>query len=736
MPAPSSRPGASLPPCTLLFVHGWAFDASFWAEVRAHLTARLPQYPQAALDAGYFTAPSAAGAVPAHRPQPPACPGSGPVIAIGHSLGAMRLLGELPPACAGLVLVNGFARFSRAPDHPHGTPPRALTRMLEKLAQAPRELVDEFRARCGAPAAAGLPAAAALADGLRALRDRDERNALASLALPVRLLASLDDPLVPAALSQAMGIQDTHWHAGGHLLPLTDSAWCASRIAEFVLDTYPAGNAHPPGRPCDSPPPAIVTHKLIHKPDIARRFNGSAARYDQHASVQQHAARELAQRIARLPLPPRPRILEIGCGTGLLTRELAGLLGPASWTLTDISPAMLSQARRHFPGDSQQFLAMDGEYPSGLTGHFDLICSSLAVQWFDDLNSGLARLAAYLAPGGWLAFNTLAAGTFREWRAAHEQLGWQAGTRSYPPAAHIGRSLPFSGHLVTESLRVAHTGGLSFLRGLKAIGATCPASHHTPLSASQLRAVLQRFDKEHQSVSYEIAYGAWRRPPAGVFVTGTDTGVGKTLASAVLAHAWQADYWKPLQTGLADEAGDTDTVARLAGLPPERTHAPGAALQAPLSPWAAAALEHTAIDMHTLHLPATQAPLVVEGAGGLLVPINEHDLMLDLIARFGLPVVLVARSTLGTINHTLLSLQALAARRIPVLGVILNGPPSPGNRRAIEHFGQVRVLAEFPPCGTLDTAAVHHLAALVPALDRCLAPAPESAPDSVPDSSP
>lgn len=715
--APAGAPTAH--GLTLLFVHGWAFDASFWDEVRAHLTLHLPSYPQQVLDAGYFGAPAQPGVLPAppsgHWPAH-----AGPVIAIGHSLGAMQLLGRLPPRCAGLVMINGFARFCRSPDHPSGTPPRLLTRMLDKLAETPGEVVNDFRARCGAPACTRSPEPAALTTGLRALRDHDERAALAGLTLPVRLLAGQSDPLVPAPMSQALAIPDTHWHPGGHLLPLTDSAWCAERIVKFILSIHPAMPAQGPENQWNPPHRSTVTHNLIHKQEIAGRFGSSSARYDRHAWVQEHAALELARRIATLPLPPRPRILEIGCGTGLLTRELTRLLGPANWTVTDISPAMLSQAQSHFPAGYADFRVLDGEHPGHLDGPYDLICSSLAVQWFNDLDAGLARLANLLAPGGWLAFSTLADGTFREWRDAHEQLGWQAGTRSYPLPEQLGRYLPFSGRAETETLHAPQAGGLAFVRGLKAIGADIPAAGHVPLSPRQLRAVITRFDKEYTHVSYEIAYGAWRRPPAGVFVTGTDTGVGKTLACAVLAQAWQAGYWKPLQTGLAEESGDTDTVTRLAALAPDRVHAPGYTLQAPLSPWAAALQENTCVDIETLQLPAATAPLVVEGAGGLLVPVDNRHTMLDLIVRFGLPVVLVARSGLGTINHTLLSLQALAARRVPVLGVIMNGPPSPGNRQAIETFGKVRVLAEFPHYEKLDPATVQALAVRMPSLETCL----------------
>ena len=202
----------------------------------------------------------------------------------------------------------------------------------------------------------------------------------------------------------------------------------------------------------------------------------------------------------------------------------------------------------------------------------------------------------------------------------------------------------------------------------------------------------------------------------GVFVTGTDTGVGKTLMSAILAKAWHADYWKPLQTGVADEPGDTLSVTLLADLAPSRVHAPAVVLQAPLSPWAAAPLEGVRIDTDALTCPVTEAPLIVEGAGGLFVPIDDDMMMIDLIARLNLPVVLVARSGLGTINHTLLSLQALKAARIAIAGVVMNGPPSASNRLAIERFGKVPVIAEVPALNSVDAAAVAAEAARMPSM--------------------
>ena len=191
----------------------------------------------------------------------------------------------------------------------------------------------------------------------------------------------------------------------------------------------------------------------------------------------------------------------------------------------------------------------------------------------------------------------------------------------------------------------------------------------------------------------------------GVFVTGTDTEVGKTVAAACLVQALDGDYWKPVQAGLADGT-DTETVRRLTGLDGARLHASIYALTAPLSPHEAARRDAVTIRMDTFTLPAAERPLVVEGAGGVLVPLNDTALMIDLMEQLGLPVILVARSTLGTINHSLLSLQALRGRGLTVLGVIINGPPHPANEEAVAAFGRVPVLAALPTLDPLDKAAV------------------------------
>lgn len=196
----------------------------------------------------------------------------------------------------------------------------------------------------------------------------------------------------------------------------------------------------------------------------------------------------------------------------------------------------------------------------------------------------------------------------------------------------------------------------------------------------------------------------------GVFVTGTDTEVGKTVVSAWAVRSWRADYWKPVQSG-SDDGTDAEEIRRLAEIDAARIHPSTYVLRAPLSPHEAARRENEWIRLRAFRLPETDRPLVVEGAGGVLVPLNEKDLMIDLMARLALPVLVVARSTLGTINHTLLTLAALRRKGLEVAGVVMNGPANPANREAIEHYGRTRVLAELPPLGGATPEA---LAALPP----------------------
>lgn len=184
-------------------------------------------------------------------------------------------------------------------------------------------------------------------------------------------------------------------------------------------------------------------------------------------------------------------------------------------------------------------------------------------------------------------------------------------------------------------------------------------------------------------------------------VCGTDTDVGKTVVSALLVQGLGAHYWKPVQSGM-EGGGDTGRVQQLLGLPPERVWPEAYRLTAPVSPHWAAERDGVSIDPARLALPAGDGPLVVETAGGLLVPLRRNWLQIEQIAVWGLPVLLVARSGLGTLNHTLLSLEALSRRSIPVLGLVLNGDPHPDNPRTLEALGGVPVLAELPPLDPLD----------------------------------
>jgi dethiobiotin synthetase len=187
-----------------------------------------------------------------------------------------------------------------------------------------------------------------------------------------------------------------------------------------------------------------------------------------------------------------------------------------------------------------------------------------------------------------------------------------------------------------------------------------------------------------------------------IIVVGTDTGVGKTVFSAALAGALGAAYWKPIQSGLLEET-DTQTVLQLSGLSPEDVLDERYRLKTPVSPHLAAEIDGVAIDIETLLLPKTAKPLVVEAAGGLLVPLTQQITYIDLIARWRAPVVLCARTTLGTINHSLLSIEALRSRGIPLLGVAFVGDENASSEAIITAMGQTRRLGRLP-----------HLAALTP----------------------
>lgn len=444
-----------------------------------------------------------------------------------------------------------------------------------------------------------------------------------------------------------------------------------------------------------------------------------AVDYEAAATVQRIAAQHLFERLqARLAARKPVRILELGCGTGFLTEKLRAAWPDAEIVATDIAPSMLERARRRV-GGGVTFRVMNAAAIEDALGAFDVVCGNLVFQWLEQPQPALAHWGDRLKAGGIVALSTLLDGTFREWQAACAPEKSGSGLSPYPEHSQIETWRPalFSGEWSVESCVQTFPNGAQFLRHLKQTGAFIPRRDHTPMSVAALKRSLARFEAGGSFVTWHLAYGCFQKPPrAGVFVTGTDTGVGKTFVSACLVKAWSALYWKPLQSGLADEAGDTPTVQILTGCSERDCLPPAGAFQAPLSPEAAAHAEGMVIDPADLELRMQQPdrPMVVEGAGGLMVPVTETVMMSDLAVEWGVPVVLVARSGLGTLNHTLLSLEALRRRGVAIAGVVLNGPLNPANRQTIEQKGKVRILAEIPHQPDVSAKTVAEIAKILP----------------------
>lgn len=196
----------------------------------------------------------------------------------------------------------------------------------------------------------------------------------------------------------------------------------------------------------------------------------------------------------------------------------------------------------------------------------------------------------------------------------------------------------------------------------------------------------------------------------GLFITGTDTDVGKTVVSAAVMHRYRGygclKYWKPIQTGI-EQDDDTATVQQLGDCDESELHRCGIRLPRPVAPYLAAELAGARISIADVVRQTEGGPddvrWVAEGAGGVLVPINESDSMADLMSALRLPILIAARSTLGTINHTLLTTETLRRRNLEVAGVVLIGNRNSSNREAIERYGATPVVAEMPRFPALTT---------------------------------
>ena len=197
-----------------------------------------------------------------------------------------------------------------------------------------------------------------------------------------------------------------------------------------------------------------------------------------------------------------------------------------------------------------------------------------------------------------------------------------------------------------------------------------------------------------------------------LFITGIGTDVGKTVISAILTEYLQADYWKPIQSGDLHNS-DSMKVKALISNSTSFFHPERYRLNNPLSPHASAEIDGIRISLDDFELPQTDNHLIVEGAGGLFVPINERDTVIDLIERLNIPVVLVSRNYLGSINHTMLSIEALRARNIEIQGIIFNGVSTPATERFIEENANIPILFRVEDLGELNQKIIHDLAEII-----------------------
>ena len=192
-------------------------------------------------------------------------------------------------------------------------------------------------------------------------------------------------------------------------------------------------------------------------------------------------------------------------------------------------------------------------------------------------------------------------------------------------------------------------------------------------------------------------------------IAGIGTEIGKTLISAIFTQGLRADYWKPVQSGNPEEA-DALFIKQMTQVSEGQIWESSYLLTQPLSPHTAAEIDGLRISLNEIKLPATARPLIVELAGGILVPLNEKDTNLDLIKQLGFPVVLVSKNYLGSINHTLLSYEILKAHQIPIAGIVFNGPANPSGEKFILNHTGLKVLLRVPELNKIDLEIIQEYA--------------------------
>lgn len=251
----------------------------------------------------------------------------------------------------------------------------------------------------------------------------------------------------------------------------------------------------------------------VWKSRVAAAFGTAADDYDRIGRVQWAVAHDLARRLALEPLPEQPAVLEIGCGTGFLTASLLPCLPGARWLATDIAPEMVWACERRFANHPRfEARVMDGENPDVRAESFDLVCSSMAAQWFADLPAALAGLWALVRPGGYLAVATLGSETFSEWRAACEACGVDPATPRYPNAATYAQWLGDGAEVVEAFHQAENSSSLTFLQDLKTLGAHVGQKGAKPTPPGTLRRVMRQAGMRGFAATYHVLHGIRRKP--------------------------------------------------------------------------------------------------------------------------------------------------------------------------------------------------------------------------------
>ncbi|MBF0155481.1 MAG: methyltransferase domain-containing protein [Magnetococcales bacterium] len=253
---------------------------------------------------------------------------------------------------------------------------------------------------------------------------------------------------------------------------------------------------------------------LSRKHQIATAF-AAAETYHTRAEVQRQVAIRLADHLHTLTLPPTPRILELGCGSGFLSQHLLDFWPTSHILLTDITHPMIMRNRAELKKKSGHYhhVVMDGEYPAVNTG-WDLITSSMTLQWFDNLPIALHHLATLLNPGGWIACSTLGRDTFHEWRQTCDHFNMPCGTPLYPTSDQLQALWPPTGQgkVTEESIRANYPNPMAFLQDLKTLGTHRAARDYQPATAGHMRRLLRSKNSPPGfSVTYHVLHGFFQK---------------------------------------------------------------------------------------------------------------------------------------------------------------------------------------------------------------------------------